>query len=129
MRGNGVRDNNHVCTFVTHDKQISHYSRSERRWELKREQVGAVQYDRKKHLDWTDQHNFGITHFGIHPQLLQRDNIRFDTFHMKCALTRNLMSYTRAFILNQSSEIINQFSNEVLKLFWNDFQIFCVEQR
>ena len=58
MRGHGVRDNNHVCTFVTHDEQIIYYSRSERRWELKREQVGAVQYDRKKHLDWTDQHNF-----------------------------------------------------------------------
>ena len=59
-------------------------------------------------MDWVDTSDFGIPHFGIDPNLLCRDTIRFDTFHMKCAVTRALMTYLRSF-LNQVMTLTSVF--------------------
>ena len=122
-KGQGVSTNrNHVCTKISHEEQISLYDCSKQRWDGKRRR--DPKYTLKKHLDWIDSSNHGVSHFGLHPDLLPRDGIRFDTFHMKCAITRKLMGYLRKFLLNQSTDVIDDFLKVVLKKFWKDFHLF-----
>ena len=122
-KGEGVKANqNHVCKKVSHQGQIDAYDRSTRRWDLKRSR--DENYSVKEHSAWVDEKNDGISHFGLHPDLFPRDGIRFDTFHMKCAITRKLMGYMRRFLLNQSTDLLDQFINDVLKKFWNDFHLY-----
>ena len=51
-------------------------------------------------MNWIDEQNFGISHFGIHPDKLKYNNIGFDTFHMRYAITRKLIEYLEKLILN-----------------------------
>ena len=122
-RGEGVTANEtHVCKRISHEEQIVAYGRSAHRWDLKR--TRERNYSVKDHMDWVDDKNGGMSHFGLHPDLLPRDGIRFDTFHMKCAITRKLMGYLRRFMLNQSNDMFDAFMNDVLKKFWNDFHLY-----
>ena len=70
------------------------------------------------------EHNFGISNFGLHPSLLRRDNIRFDNLHCWCSITRRLMNNLRQFILKQSTDLVERFSNLLLEL-WNDYHVLC----
>jgi hypothetical protein len=36
------------------------------------------------HRDWCDLHNYGVTHFGVHPSLFPVSIICFDVFHLCC---------------------------------------------
>ena len=130
QRGEGVLANRtHVCRVIhSHSKQVQLYDRSLDRWNKKRRQLEVMKskksYTVKDHNSWVDEKNEGCSHFGIHPDLLPRDGIRFDTFHLKCAVTRRLMTYLRRFILNQSDKLIEDFSSKVLRTFWNDYHIY-----
>ena len=122
-RGEGVINNaNHVCKKILHSEQQRLYARSKRRWEYKRNQ--GPDYSVKNHMDWVDIQNDGVSHFGIEPDLLPRDSLRFDTFHMKCAVTRKIMGYTRRFFMNQSSEVMDDFCTKVLRTFWKDYHLY-----
>ena len=123
-RGEGVKDSNHQCQMLTDGEHLHWYDRSEQRWCQKIKQVGEAKYTREDHLKWCDEKNIGVTHFGIHPLEMKRSNIRNDVFHMKCAVTRNLMTELRAFMLNQSIALIDKFKSDVLTKFWNNFHIF-----
>jgi len=118
-----VANTNHQCKLMLDDDYVKKYQRSSKRWELKQKVVGVENYTRANHLDWIDANNLGVSHFGINPTLLPLSNIRFDTFHMKCSITRKLMTLLRAFILNQSTLIIGKFS-ALLSKFWSDFLLF-----
>ena len=126
-RGEGVINEDHECTLISNDEQLKLYNRSQKRWTLKRKALeesnggSKESYTVKKHMDWVDENTFGVSHFGVSPDLLPRDGLRMDMFHLKCAVTRRLMSNLRDFILQQSSEIINSFGKTVLQSFWNDF--------
>ena len=120
MRDEGVINNSHTCKVMSDKDYLVRYERSNRRWNLKQKHVGIDKYTNANHLDWVDEKNLGVSHFGIHPKLLPLSNIRFDTFHMKCSITRKLMTLLRGFILNQSTLIIKQFS-ALLAEFWGDF--------
>ena len=63
----------------------------------------------KKHKDWADKRNYGVTHFGVHPQLLLRSSIRFDTLHAgkSCAVT----------IMNRVRLVIREYNEEANKSF------------
>ena len=116
-RGEGVtqnRDSSFMCKWISHEEQVRLYERSERRWNRKRSDVGES-YTSKKHMDWIDENNEGISHFGIHPTYLRRDCIKFDVFHMKCAITRSTISYEPTFILSQTMDFIEQFSVQMQK--------------
>ena len=82
QRGEGVIDNeNHECKIISHEDQIHYYNRSMRRWKNKRKRLGPHEScNIKNHMDWMDEKNIGISHYGIHPDQLRRDNIRFDVF-------------------------------------------------
>ena len=130
-RGEGVRNTEHICVPKSHEQQIQSWNRSEKRWKLKKagELVEVLStskkyYTYKAHLDWIDKNNDGVSHFGLHPNLLPRDGIRFDVFHMRCAITRKLMNYLRCFLLEQSNAVIDSFLCSVLKKFFNDYHIY-----
>ena len=112
----------HVCEIISHEEQIRFFDRSKRRLERKRAEVGEI-YTDKKHHDWCDEHNYGITHYGIHSEDLPRDSIEFDIFHMKCYITRSTMNYTHNFVLSQSTEFIDSFKTH-LRTFWGDYHLF-----
>ena len=127
-RGAGVRNNNnHVCTWLTHEEQIEKYDRSERRWRKKRNEPippSGKEYTVKDHMDWVDSSNVGVSHFGIHPDLLPCNELRFDTFHMKCAVTQKLMGFLRRFMMNQATDVIESFTSDILGSFWKDFHLY-----
>ena len=128
LRGEGVTQNReHVCRMIPHEEQILLHDRSSRRWESKRQRTPT--YTVKEHMKWIDDHNEGVSHFGIGPILLPRDGIRFDTFHMKCSVSKKLMGWLRNFILGQSSVVVQDFSVNILKMFWNDFHIYVWQNK
>ena len=98
-RGEGVTNETHDCKIISDDKQAFYWEKSERRWNRQRKINAAKNYSRGVHRNWADEFNEGITHFGLHYSLLPTSNIRFDVFHLRCAITRRLMSYLRFFIL------------------------------
>ena len=127
-RGEGVPpDVQHECVKISHDEHIRFFNRSQRRWDLKTAQDPT--YTVKKHMDWIDKNNEGLSHFGLHPSLLPRDGIRFDTFHLKCSVTQKLMTHLRLFLLNQATEVIDSFQNTVLKVFWKDFHLYVWQNK
>jgi hypothetical protein len=113
-REEGVINETCVCSPLTHLEQIESWERSKRRWTN----------NTKSHAKWVDEKNKGVSHFGLHPNLLPCDDIRFDTFHMKFAVNRKLMTHLRNFILEQSNDLIKLFQNRVLRKFWNDFHLY-----
>ena len=125
-RGAGVKDPSHVCTPLTNAEHLVLFNLSKRRWYTKRESEkakGNKIYGCKEHLNWVDKKNKGCSHFGVHPLNLPREDLRFDTFHLKCAITRRLMAYLRNFIMKQTLVIVKDF-NTLLKSFYNDYHLY-----
>ena len=124
QRGAGVTDVNHICEPISNGEQIHRYKRSERRWNNKRNKVGENMYMYKDHMDWIDTDNIGISHFGLHPNLLPRHLIRFDVFHLRCAITRRVMSNLHKFLSgsNMDIEVSERFS-DILSTFWSDYNV------
>ena len=79
-RGEGVINDDHECRILPHSEQVDAYIRSEQRWNDKRRRDKHYKYF--EHMSWIDIHNQGVSHFGIHPDDLPRDSIRFDVFHL-----------------------------------------------
>ena len=123
-RGDAVRDLNYVCKLIPHEQHVKLWDRSKRRWQYKRTNLNANEkYDAKDHNDWIDEKNSGISHFGIHPDYLRNDHIRFDVFHMTCAITKRLMCCLREFILKQSCDIMDMFNSNIIGSFWGAYNV------
>ena len=75
-------------------------------------------------MDWIDKNNNGCSHFGISPHILLRRNIRLDTFHIGCVITRNLLSYLCKYILLQSQEVIESSTSTAISKFWNELHLY-----
>ena len=118
-RGAGVKNPNHECKLISEQDQKKYYEKSERRTLAKSHDAA---YDFQAHKQWCDKHNFGITHYGFHPDVLSRDTVRFDGFHMRSAVTRKLQNYLRSVINKQSHELIQDFS-QVLLTFWGTYHV------
>ena len=70
-------------------------------------------YNDSKHREWCDEHNIGITHFGVNPDKLQIELLRYDEFHLRSAMTRKLLSYFR--------DVIDVYDYETLQNFFSYF--------
>eukprot|EP00978_Attheya_sp_CCMP212_P014064 scaffold35698_cov63-Attheya_sp.AAC.7 len=68
------------------------------------------EYSVTAHMKWVNQDNLGVSHFGIHPKNLRRENIRFDIFHLHSFITRRLMIYWRKFMMLQTEEIMDEYT-------------------
>ena len=73
-------------------------------------------------MQWCDEFNLGISHFGLPPQIFNRHNTRFDIFHQRGSITRRLMMYLRRFIMLQSEEVMSSFST-LLDTFWRPYLV------
>ena len=121
-RGEGVVDSDHQCKILSHEDQLNFWNRSFRRWNDKIQRSGPENYSIKKHMDWIDVHNFGISHFGLHPDEMPISCIRFDVFHIRCAITRRLMTYLQKFLLETTTDVNAKFSTLLLK-FWSEYNV------
>ena len=123
QRGQGVKDKEHKCTFTSHEETVRLYDRSLKRWKRQKgiPNVGE-KYSVTKHMDWVDEKNFGISHFGVHPNILRRDSLRFDVFHLRCAITRRMMSNLQGFILGTTPELIEKF-NTIISGIWSTYNV------
>ena len=74
------------------------------------------EYNAKEHANWEDEKNCGITHFGINPRIFMYSDIRYDTFHLICQVTRRLMNYLRRFINCQVYDIKDEFKENTRKV-------------
>ena len=124
-KSDGLADEGHSCSMWTNDSYKAAWERSLRRWNHKIGNSPRSEYSDDTHKNWCDEHNFGVTHFGISPATFNVETIKFDVFHCKCAIIRRIMSYTRDLILKQSSASIKAFTNDVLKSFWSNYHIYC----
>ena len=88
---------------------------------IKKEKLGD-QYTVKSHMDWVDRENIGISHFGVHPELLPRQCIRFDVFHLRSAVTRLLLDRLRKFIREHTFEINNELE-KILSRAWESWYV------
>ena len=123
-RGIGLQLEEHSCVIRSDHETEQLYKRSERKWKRKLIHLSQGEvYDMAKHRNWVDNNNEGVSHFGVNPILLPPSSIRFDSFHLKCSITKRLMSWLRELILNQSIEKIHAFT-DVLSSFWNDYHLF-----
>ena len=78
--------------MTPHDRQVELHTRFLHRWERQTQRHGSA-YTKKKHMDWVDVENDGCSDFGISPEFLSRDCIRFDMFHLQGAIKKRLMTY------------------------------------
>ena len=80
-KGEGLKAN-HVCEMLTTLDYSHWWCQSEVKWDAK----NPMSQDADKHCDWADLENNGVTHFGVKPEQFPIDSIRFDTFHLTCAI-------------------------------------------
>ena len=80
-------------------------------------------YTIKAHRNWADEHNYGCTHFGLHPKLLPRDMLRLDTFHMIFQITKMIMNFIREQLRKERFELKQKIIN-LLGTKWNDWYLF-----
>ena len=116
---------NHVCKMLTNQDSVEKWDNSLKHWNKCLRHRRYPGYDKNKHRDWADEKNLGVTHFGFHPNLFPPDKIRFDCFHLKCAITRRLMTYLREFLLEQSESLFREFANSILAKFYKAYHVYC----
>jgi hypothetical protein len=122
-RGEGITNPDHECVWLTHEEQCHNYKYSLRKWNrvLSKLKEGET-YTRTKHMKWCDEHNLGVSHFGLPPEIFCRSNIRFDIFHLRGSISRRLMMYLRKFIMMQSEELMTSFST-ILEEIWREYLV------
>ena len=123
-RGDAVRNADNVCELIDHDEYVELNEKSSKQWHKKtrERQVNGKQYNLNSHHAWIDQHNHGILYFGIDPNHLRPDNLRFDVFHLIFAITRYVLSALRNFVFKQSCEVMDRFV-ELLSNCWGSYNL------
>ena len=74
-------------------------------YQLPVNKLDEMNWSEAKHRDWCDQHNEGITHCGISPDLFNVENIFFDVFHLRSAMTRSLLHHFRNKLDDHSGDL------------------------
>ena len=123
-RGSGTMDESHECTMWDDAEYKQYWKDSLLKWETFIA-IPKEKWDLKKHKSWCDEKNFGVSHFGLKPDFFPMSTIRFDTFHLSCAVIRRLMSALRNFMLKQSSTVRDSFTDTILRSYMKNFHIFC----
>ena len=74
-------------------------------------------------MDWVDKCNDGVSHYGLNPTLFPLESIWFDTFHLRSAITHQLLACLRNFIFEQRWECKKEFETLVASV-WNCYYVF-----
>jgi hypothetical protein len=113
-KGGGVLNTNHKCSIINHMEHLRLYSLSHDKWEIDKNNTTT-----KEHMDWVDEKNNGISHFGLSPLLLPLHSIRFDIFHLRSAITRSLLKSLRTFMRAQVYDAQTDFDALLLMKIWD----------
>ena len=111
------------CELVTNEEQLQCYNFSKRFYNA----IKAKTEEKKKVKvsKWAGIHNFGITHYGLHPSLFPIQETVPDVFHMHCGACRTLLLRTRELIDTQAIDIKKAWKKELLKQCksWNTYHL------
>jgi len=119
-KGDGARDKNHVCTFISDNEQEVLYGKAENQW---KERQDDPKYTEAKHREWVANHNDSVSNFGLHPSLFPRSSIQLDVFHLGCSIGKGLITYLRSFAVRQNKLSQNKLL-KLFKTFWPDNVLF-----
>jgi hypothetical protein len=111
---------NHQCELMSTEDHKYYYDLSKEKWD-----EDVTFHDKEKHRDWSDSENWGVTHFGVSPDDLSLDSIRFDCFHLSCSILRKVMNAVRDSVNSMSTELKIEFTDNVLRTFFQDFHLYC----
>ena len=116
------------CAMLNDNEYKQRWGLSKERWEHWSQPgrtLNKKAYTKSKHKIWCDSENLGITHFGVNPDVFPTSHLRFDMFHLKCAITRSVMNECRDLIMKQSQSLRDSWTERVLKDIFHKFHIFC----
>ena len=121
MRKNRFFYKKKAFKLITQEQNVKYWETSKEHFD--NEKLKKYSYTVKAHRNWTDEHNFGCTHFGMHPNLLPIDILRLDTFHMICQITKLIMHYIRDQLRKERFELRQQMLS-VLGTKWKVDNLF-----
>lgn len=75
-------------------------------------------------MDWVDTQNYGVSHFGFDANLFPINGIRFDTFHLRLAITRHFLSSLHSFVTSQIFQCQKDFVINIIENIWSSYYIF-----
>jgi len=123
-RGNAVKNlEHHTCDIIGDEDQLMYYNKSA----VKFEQCYSNTYTQdnfKKHCDWADRKNYGITHFGLHPKLLPNSRVAFDNLHNRLSNVRQIWDYIRNYVNVYGYDLQSKFTN-ILRKELSDYYVQC----
>ena len=115
----------HICKLIS-DEDYKKYWLTSRDKYREREQNHDkdIETHYKDHIKWCARNNYGISHFGVSPDVMPLSSLLFDVFHQKCSICRSVISFTRDYVLSFSQGVIELFTTQVLKKIWGDYQCY-----
>ena len=116
----GVTDPNHQCELLSDLEHKECYRKAQDKFEELTENAKLLpSVDDAQILktmnNWAGNHNFGITGFGIHPDILPISMVRPDVMHLTMAVTKSLLKYMHNLMHYRSKKI----AQEVEEIFLN----------
>ena len=69
-------------------------------WEISKqhfdnERNNSQSYTFKSYRNWADEHDYGCTHFVLHPKILPRKMLRLDTSHIIFKISKMILYFIR----------------------------------
>ena len=123
-RGDAVKNlENHTCQIIIDEDQIKYYNKSATKFEQCYSNT-CSRDNLKKHCDWADKKNYGITHFGLHPKLLPNSRVAFDNLHNRLSNVRKFWDYVRNHVDVHGYDLQEKFTN-ILKKELSDYYVQC----
>ena len=80
----------------------------------------------KSFRNWADEKNYGVTHLGLHFELVDLQQIVFDILHLKLSMTRKIITFI-CFILETYNYELQQEFVAILRKCWTSFYVDCYE--
>ena len=125
-RGQAVRNySNHRCKMISDKDQLRYYERSRDTFESKFSGIRS-KVNVNKHCQWADENNYGITHFGIHPNDLQNSAIGFDCLHSRLSSGRGILSFIRKYLEGYGYDLNEKFG-VILRKTIGEYYVECYE--
>ena len=120
-KGEGCKKKKHKCVKITSVEEFAAYEASKKKWEEYKKRFSTMSKKKlkKKLREWAGTYNYGVLHWGIHPELLPMDEIRPDVFHMCTGIVKRLMQCLRNMLVNAGGPVKRKFYNR-LRTFWEE---------
>ena len=120
-KGDGCKRKKHKCVKLTPVEELAAYEASKKKWEEYKKHFPTMSKKKlkKKLRVWAATYNYGVLHWGIHPELLPMDEIRPDVFHMCTGIVKRLMQCLRNMLVNAGGPVKRKFYNR-LRIFWEE---------